>query len=271
MLMSKHALSLYKRMVFSVLVLAFPAAGETDTKVSVHDTREMPKVGVQRTIKEVVGHRARAIMNLGQRELIELSSGRLSFLQEMLTAPEQLGKDLPRLADIKIGKTTLPAALRKNKSAEQQFMVIGTILRNYVKQQRPELTNNELPGRIGAFWITEIIYAVVQNFSGPAFELAHEIPLLKSGEWASPAQNAKQQAIFKLEAMREPILSVTFTCERAISNVNDATQADKILITESTIYFHLQSGEVTFGFKYMLDGKGSMRAFKAMPKPCCIA
>lgn len=252
--MSKAAF-LTKQCVFLwLLLLAFPAR------------TAIPKPGQPRSLKEVVLHRAQAIKDLGQSEIITLGEGRLSLLHEMLGAPGQLGNDIPRLAQIWVGQTMLPAALRSNKSAEFQFMHLGTLLRNYIKQSQPELINSELPGRVGAFWIAEVVYAIVQNFSAPALELAHQNTLLNNGEWATPAQSAKQYAIFKMEASREPILSVTFTCERTMSNVKNANEVDKNLVTESSIYFYLQSGQVTFGFKYMLDGRGSMRVCKTIPK-----
>lgn len=219
-----------------------------------------------RNIADIIGMRANAILTLKEQGRILMGPGRLSFLQEMAKDPSQLGKDLPRLPYISLGNSDIPHSLRQGKTPEQDLLLIGNLLAQYVKVHNPALVDEiKGPGRIGKFWITEIIYGLSQNFSGPAFELALERSVLGSAEWATPAGTAKQRAAFTLEPFNHNILTVSFTCERSMQNLVDSKKRDVILITTSKVFFNLKEGQVSFLFSYTVDGKGSVRASAILP------
>lgn len=244
-------------------ILMPPLHGESLIYKSLKDFFYTPKTPTLK-LDDVVKKSADITLAKAERGEIILNPGRLSLLQEMSKEPEQLSKDLPRLPIIKIGNNIVLASWRKDKTPQQQFVLLANLLTKYVGKHRPALVDPNNPSHIGLFDVEEILYSIGQGFSAQALELAYKHPVLKSGEWAAIAGLAQQYASFALENSREAIMAVSFSSEKNLVNLLGHTRRTRKLIIQSKLYFYLLSGEVRFFYSYSIDGKGSARVVQAL-------
>ncbi|HXW60570.1 MAG TPA: hypothetical protein VEK06_03430 [Myxococcota bacterium] len=258
-------------MLFFIVLSAFTFTaqvyGESFTINTFNEIIQERTIIPKKNVSSVVKNRATAILDLEKNGQIVLNPGRRSLLNEMLTYSSQLGTDLPRINEIRIGDVVIPKAWREGKSGELQFALIGKMLYKYIKNTRPEALDNSLPGRIGPFYVAEIIYGISQNFSGPALELAYKLSGLTINEWAAEMGGAiTHAASFTLEPMKDPILTVTFTCETEMFNLVDPSKKSLILITQSKLFYDLLNDDVNFGFSYSINYNGAARVLGTLPE-----
>lgn len=220
---------------------------------------ELHPLPITRSVENIVRERAQAIYALKDQGKITLSQGRECLLQEMQKNPSQLHKDLMRISCFYLGKDSIPQAWYRHKSAKYQFLVIAKLLACYTKMHKPHLFDSTNEGRLGAFWIVEILYAIVQSWSGPALTLAFDNTILSSGEWGNRSGSAAQRISFAFDSDFDDILTVSFISERNMQNLSDIKQKHLNFITESKIYFDLISGSIKFFYSYSIDGLGKAR------------
>ena len=259
------------KLIVPVTIMVAPLYGESlfikslKEQVSGISFFNTPKTPILK-LDDVIKNNVDLILAKAELKEIILKPGRLSLLQEMSKEPRQLSKDLPRIPLIKIGKLAVPSLRRLGKTAERQFSIIAKLLTKYVATHQAAFVDHNRPGRLGPFDIEEILYGITQNFSALAVELAHEHPILKSGEWACVAQTAEQNATFVFENLPEPILVASFISTSNLVHVEKQRKKTKF-ITQSKLYFNLSDGEVSFFYSYSIDGTGSARL---MPKTLII-
>ena len=194
-----------------------------------------------RTVNQIVSERALAEI----RNNNFLHSGRQSLLEEMKKYPEQLAADIKRIP-ISIGGT--PINIDTKKQSRHVFLHIAVNLEKYFGEQIPATKNKSAPGHIGPFSITEVIYALVQNFMSPVTIRAYnKIGVGLGKEWAPIKSKTTLQASFKI--INKNIIQVSIESTQPMQNMYNNT-TEKVLILYSVIKFNLKSGDVTFNEYY---------------------
>lgn len=174
-----------------------------------------------------------------------LNIGRQSLLNEMKKFPEQLALDIKR-NPISIGGTLIKISTEKD--ARDTFLIIAMNLEKYLDERVPTIKKASASGHIGVFSITEIIYAIVQNFLGPVTTRAYnEIGAAGGGEWGPLKGKKTLSASFNITDKN--MLQVSLKSEQLMQNMKD-DKIQKNLILLSNINFNLDTGVVTFNDSY---------------------
>lgn len=201
-------------------------------------------------ITKKVTRRVRSKVNKG--EIVD--EGRINLLKDMELEPNQLTVDLPRIQHIFIGKQKISNSLRKNMSAYDQYGLLTTSLKKYVREQLPDLPVAR-GARIGSFYADEILFASSQTFIATAQSEAYKSdPFLATGEWGGLSGVGTMELGFFVETV-EPILVVSQKVEKFIRHVSENTQ-EKYFLSMAFIKFHLDTGKVTFHHFYSVAGAG---------------
>lgn len=254
--MNKHILLYIVNIIIFLLLNSNTSSAFYISKDSSAVSEIIQRYNPQKTMAEMVKSRAISLLELHKQNKMTLKLGRQELLNEMSLFPKQLGLDLIRTPVVMIGDYITTFDSRRGLTQEQQFFLTAKLLSNYVRRYRPELYDKNHPGRLGKFYLTEIIYGISQNWSAPALAMAHEDTVLKSAEWGTRPGTAEQRASFSLEPMHEAILTVSFVSERIMTHYLDKRNKDFSLIIESKLYFDLAKGEVTYLYSYSADGTG---------------
>lgn len=212
---------------------------------------EQPKQPSLTDVTKKVTMRLRSKVNKGKI----VDEGRINLLKDMELEPHQLTVDLPRIQHIFIGKQKISNSFRNNKSPYEQYALLTTLLKKYVREQFPDLPVAR-GAQIGFFYADEIIFASSQTFIATAQSEAYKSdPFLATGEWGGLSGVGNMELSFSFEKVDAPILVVSQKVEKLIRHVSENRQ-EKYFVSMAFIKFHLDTGKVTFHHFYSVAGAG---------------
>ncbi len=178
-----------------------------------------------------------------------IDAGRKMLLIEMIIKPDQVVVDLPRLAEVQIGKTTIK---QEDVGAEDSFINISTQLLTYIESQNPALTKNASDS------MDELLYATSQTFFLNLLQKQHEDERIHRSEWAVPGRKiSNEKTSFQMEKtfVRKPeTLIITHSIETPFVRTDDEP-GEQRLIKKVECRYNLKTSAVTFTSTYELNGQ----------------
>jgi hypothetical protein len=231
-------------------------AYENDQKISkqAHGVivRPTPASNLTNLISSTGKHIIKRFKN---RQLVP-NIGRRSLLRLMVSEPGQIALDLPRLPIINIGGKEVLYNLRREKSVDDQYIIIANLLEAYVKEECSWLRHRNRPGRLGTFWTSEIIYSLAQTFSAPAqIEAYQSQDILKNHDWGAEHGKTMVSVSLILSKAKASILIASFITKKELINLKDRSKK-KHFTTEARVIFDLTNGDVTYYHRYDIDNAG---------------
>ncbi len=197
---------------------------------------------------------AQSLKEYASQQLLKpgLKPGNRLLMQNMRDVPEQLEKDLSRSGTLDIGDKSFPSTYYGGKPYANIFRWTSASLKDYIKSENPKLNVDHSK-------MNEILYSTVQNFG-------NDIMIQKDGElpnkfdWGVSIDDSKMTTKFEFEKkswglIAPEVLVVSKKIEKKYTNLSNETLPKKDVIIETQIKHNLKTGEVTFNYKFTMDGK----------------
>ncbi len=203
-------------------------------------------------------HEVTAVANFLSREEnanITMDVGRKSLINEMVKFPGQLDLDLNRgVLDMRIGTIRLHKSIAK-LSRTEQFSEVSRLLEEHVNRKKTGKPYTTANGKLGEFWLSEIIFSLVQNFQAEVYNRAvQEVSLITDGEWGVSKIGAKRLIDYSIRKWTpKNILVLSYLTANNLVRLNNPKIAKKFKMV-TKISFDLDAGNVTYRFKYEIEG-----------------
>ncbi|MBA3602289.1 MAG: hypothetical protein H0W50_01285 [Parachlamydiaceae bacterium] len=181
----------------------------------------------------------------------DLKPGNKLLMQNMKDVPEQLEKDLNRSGTLDIGDKSFPSTYYGGKPYANVFRWTSASLKDYIKGENPKLNVDHSK-------MNEILYSTVQNF-GNDIMIQKNDELPNNFEWGVSTDDSKMTTKFEFEkkswGINAPeVLVVSKKIEKKYTNLSNEALPKKDVIIETQIKHNLKTGEVTFNYKFTMDG-----------------
>jgi hypothetical protein len=202
-----------------------------------------------------------------EREKNPTDPGRVALIDEMVKYPDQLSKDLNRISDLNIvGKADrlgdiftksitkkITDKTRAGLSALEVYDLMKQAMINVVSafpERGISFYNPKNPQRIGPFLISEIIYALTQQFlTAPLRKLQLADPDSNSwqAEQKDPNTKLAMEIIF---SPKNKTITVTNTSDKQVIDLSGTVAGKRFLRLTNSSIFNLADGSITYTYGY---------------------